>query len=719
MMKGRRKIQRLTGKTEKPKKSERSRSESPAPERPRAQAGSRPKPPAPKKSSTSKKSSPPKKPRAQPQPRAKAPARKTSRSKSGESMLVRGMFQGNARGFGFVRPEAPGDDVFVPARHAAGALDGDRVEVQWHARGRMGKPWGEVTQILTPRRTPVVGKFNGLTVVPRDPRFNAWIKVHWSDAGEAEDGDVVAVEITRRANAAVHGRVIEVLGHGDEPGIESRIALYAHGFNEEFPAEARDEAESAPKSVSAADRAGREDLRSRFIVTIDPERARDFDDAVAVSRLDSGYRLWVAIADVSHYIAPGSALDAEAYARATSVYLPDRAVHMLPEALSAGVCSLKPRVDRLALVVEMDFDAGGQRQAARMYSAVIRSRHRLTYDGVEELAADPARQAADPELWAAIALMRELAELRRKRRRERGAIDLDVPEAEVVLDEAGEVVTVLRRTQTWSHKLIEEFMLTANEAVAGYLTEAGGGMVYRIHEPPAPPAVEALAAMLAPLGLRFFERGASADNVKPRDFQRVIDRSRGTPVEAMVKTLCLRAMMQARYSDELIGHFGLAADRYCHFTSPIRRYPDLIVHRLLKNLLNSNSGTGFQPVSVAPENLSAAAGHCSERERAAMEVERQMVNYHCCRWMIKRIGEEFEGVVSGVTGWGFYVELVPVLVEGLVPIEIIDDRAEYREDEMVIYAWPSGARYRIGDRVRVRAERVDLDNRRIFLSLLA
>jgi ribonuclease R len=635
---------------------------------------------------------------------------------------VAGVFEGNARGYGFLRPDREDmEDVFIPPRYVGSALHGDRVEAYVY-EGDDGRFWGEIKKILERRKDPLVGRYNGVTVTPRDPRFAAWIRVHHADAGGASPGDMVMAVVTRAGPRGVHGRVVEVIGPNDDPGIESRIALRSRGFDEEFPADVLDEVERVPGEVGNSDLAGREDLRGLFTVTIDPESARDFDDAISIERRGNGFRLWVSIADVSRYVTPGSAIDREAYQRATSVYLPDRAVHMLPEKLSAGVCSLKPGVDRLAVTVEMDFDASGGRKKSRMYPSVVHSDHRLSYEQVEEMERGLKTGKLYKDVWPKIEVFRELAELRTARRRARGSIDLDVPEAVVVLDDAGEVVTIGRSENTWSHRLVEEFMLAANETVASLLNDNERPVVYRVHEPPAPASVLALADLLAPLGLQLFDKGAEPENISPRDYQRVIDKSRGAPFEMMVKTLCLRSMMQARYSAERISHFGLAADRYCHFTSPIRRYPDLIVHRLLK-LAVGYPDTGYKPAPLnekgaAPEALPAAADHCSERERAAEDAEREMVDFYCALWMSGHIGEDFEGVVSGVTSSGLFVELDDVFIEGQVPAETIDRKIEFNQAEMSIRGLTSGVELRIGDKVAVRSTAADLEQRKVRFAML-
>jgi len=623
--------------------------------------------------------------------------------------VVTGTFQGHERGFGFVVTDKQGlPDVFIPPLKKGDVLHGDRVEALVTERGRDGRLAGHIVRVIERSQEPIVGVYDGRVVIPRDPRMEAWIRVHPADAGDAEPEDMVVVEITKwpSGKKGAHGKIIEVLGEEGDPDIESHIVLRKNGFTEEFPDEVIKETQSVPQKVRDEDRAGREDLTDVFTITIDPERARDFDDALSIQTTSKGYRAWVSIADVSHYVRPGSALDEEAYARATSVYLPDRSVPMLPPELSSGICSLRPAETRLAVTVEMNFDFEGVRREFRIYPSVICSDHRLTYEEVEEMEHDTSVRDKYPGAWPVIENLQKLAKLRQDRRTARGAIDLDIDEAEVVLDDDGEVVTIARRENTWSHRLVEEYMLTANEAVATYMAEKELPVIRRIHEGPFPASVEALADQIAPLGFQLLEKGADPENIKPADYQRIIKEAEGGPYERLIKTLSLRSMMQARYSHKLIGHFGLASECYCHFTSPIRRYPDLVVHRLVKQAIE-----GGDPGKYAkPAHLSTTAEHCSERERAAEAVEREMVDLYSARWMARHLGEEFDGVVSGVTPSGIFVELDSVLIEGMVPLQSFKEELVFREEEMALTGPES--EYRIGDRVRVQAKDADIEKRR-------
>ena len=626
----------------------------------------------------------------------------------------KGLFEGHERGFGFVRPEVEDhEDIFIPPNHTDFALHNDRVEVDVFEEDRPGRRfWGKIVRVLEQSDRPVVGYFDGRQVVPRDSRYQAWIRVAPHDTGDAEEGDMVVAEVTKRSPKGVFGRITEVLGKEPGPETESRIVLFTYGFTEEFPAEVFHAVDRVPDEVREEDRAGREDLRGRFTMTIDPVTAKDFDDALSIEKTDKGYRLWVSIADVSHYVTPGSPIDDEAYERATSVYFPDRSIPMLPHELSSNICSLMPRVERLAMTAEMDFDKTGKRTNARFYTSVIKSDHRLAYEWVEEMEHDEGKRKEFEGAWPAIELLRELMNLRRKRRFRRGALDLDMPEAKIVLDNDGRVVDVIRQEQTWSHRLVEECMLVANEAVASFMESRNQPMVYRIHEPPAPIAVDDLSTMLAPLGFQLLKENVDPEEIGPSHYQKVIDQSKGTKYERLVKTLCLRSMMQARYSPDNAGHFGLASDNYCHFTSPIRRYPDLIVHRLLKKELGITDREGKSL------SLAAASYHCSERERASASAEREMDDLYSVIWMESHLGNEFKGVVSGVTSFGMFVELDEVFIEGMVPAEWIDDRVWFDEDNMLLKAPSTGDSFRIGDRVLVSAHSADRIKRRVTFELV-
>lgn len=634
------------------------------------------------------------------------------------SSTLTGTLIGHRDGYGFLRPDQPGrPDIYISRYGMADAMHGDRVEIRLRQRGRRQE--GEVVRVLERAHTQLVGYFNGRFVAPRDERLSRWIRVLPGKSGRAEPGDAVLIRIVHYPSglSEAEGEILEVLGREGDPAAENLIVLRQHGFPSGFSPPALAEAKAAGRSVKKTDLAGREDLRHLPFVTIDPEDARDHDDAVVVQREREGYRLFVAIADVSHYVVPDGALDREAFERATSVYFPDRAFPMLPETISAGIASLNPNQDRLALVAELGFDRAGRRQGYRFYPAVIRSRHRLTYaevhQAVEEREAELRRK-----LSAVIPLLEDayhLARLRLQVREKRGSIELDLPETKVVFGPEGEVENIIRAERTLAHRMIEEFMLAANEAVAEFMTAARVPFVYRIHEPPEPAAVEALAEFLQKLGLRLLEKNQAAEQVKPVNYQRLLRAAQGRPEARLVSMLALRSMMQAVYSPKNKGHFGLAADCYTHFTSPIRRYPDLIVHRLLKRQLGFDAGPG---PAAAGGDLSLAAAHCSERERAAEAAEREMEDFYRVRLMASRLGETYSGIVSGVTGFGLFVELDEVFVEGLAPLEGMDDDYVFEEKEYALRGRETGRRYRLGDAVMVKVESVNLERRQINFRLL-
>ena len=454
-------------------------------------------------------------------------------------------------------------------------------------------------------------------------------------------------------------------------------------------------------------------LRGLATVTIDGETARDFDDAVAVAREPDGMvRLWVSIADVSHYVKPGSSLDREAYLRGTSVYFPDRSLPMLPEELSNGICSLLPGEERLTLTAELLFGAEGDLLDSRFYPSVIRSAARLTYTQVEQIivAGDRTLSAVCVSLAPDLMIMKELAPRLTAVRRRRGSIDFDLPEPEIVMNRQGGIEDIVRSKRLLAHRIIEEFMLAANEAVATAITVRKSPALYRIHEPPDPGKISEFLEFIHGFGYRPPE-GASG-GVLSANLQRLLDEASGRPEERLINETLLRCMKQARYSTEQIGHFGLASACYTHFTSPIRRYPDLVVHRILRAIL-SGPVTDDQRRRLERE-LPETAAYTSSRERVAMEAEREIINLMKSRFMLTRLGEEHDGIITGVAPFGFFVELVEFFVEGMVPVSSLrNDYYRYLEKEHLLAGIRTGERFRIGDSVRVRVSRVDTDRRRI------
>jgi ribonuclease R len=625
--------------------------------------------------------------------------------------LMAGRLTANPAGFAFVVPDDPDrDDVYVPASGVRPAMHGDRVLVRVERRGRE-RVQGRVVKVLARGTSRVIGVLRrgrtAAVVVPQEQRITVPILVPKGAEGGAQDGDMVVAELVRHPGlvAEAEARVTTVLGPATDPRVEIEAVIHQYGLPQEFPPEVRALARRVPKTVPAAAAEGRLDLRDLPIVTIDGETARDFDDAVLVEAHGSGFRLTVAVADVAHYVRPGDAIDREARARGTSVYFPDRVLPMLPEELSNGICSLKPHEDRLAKAVRMDFDARGQLQHATFHEAIIRSAARLTYTQVRQVLEDKdpgVRDALGP-LVEPLERAETLARLLMVRRTKRGSIDFDLPEALVLVDDEGRPDQIVRAERSIANRLIEEFMLSANEAVARELARRKLSSLHRVHEPPAPDGVGELARFLEGFGLRLkLDHG----RVEPAAFAAVLAQVAGRPEEKLVNLVILRAMQQARYAPEPLGHFGLATDAYTHFTSPIRRYPDLIVHRIL--------GAALRGEGRMPDDLPAVAEESSRRERVAMEAERDVVQLKKIQYMQDKVGQTYDGFVSGVTSFGMFVELAEIFVEGLVHISMLgDDYYEHLERQHALRGWRTRRTFRVGDPVRVEVAGVSVERRQI------
>jgi len=518
-------------------------------------------------------------------------------------------------------------------------------------------------------------------------------------------------------NQRPRGRIEEVLGFPDEQGIEYKIVQHKYGLPVEFSPECLQELRHTSDNVTAEERAGREDFREEVAVTIDGEQARDFDDAITLRRLPSGgYLLGVHIADVSHYVQEGSALDRDAYERGTSVYFPDRAIPMLPPKLSSGICSLKPKVDRLVFSVIIEVDRRGQVVYRRFAEGVLRSRERMTYTAVARILEDPECEETRPykDLIPLFQTMRELCLILAHERYRRGAVDFDLPEAEMEFDEKGRVISVVPAERNIAHRIIEEFMLLANQLVAETLSASPGPALYRVHEKPDPLKVESFAEFAAALG---YNLKGYRGNYRPKDFQDFVRQLEGKAEGRFLAYLMLRSFMQAKYSEINVGHFGLATAEYTHFTSPIRRYPDLTVHRLLKECLRSEPSTVWQ--SSMLEKLPAVAQHTSSRERNADEAEREIEKIKKVEFMSSKVGEEFEGIVFSVTGQGFFVELMDHFVEGFVPARsLIADAYEYKEKTHSFVGRRTRKHFRLGTRLRVRLDLADKESYRLLFSVV-
>ena len=641
--------------------------------------------------------------------------RTASRQPPAAGREVIGTLHLKPEGYGFVSPLSGGsgrqDDVFIPPRRNRGALDGDVVRVSVE-RGRDGRFAGEVVEIVERRRQFVIGAYRAqgkaTWVEPHDRSFTDLIPV--ARDPRARDGDLVKVRLERDAGGPLRGEVADVLGKPGDPRVEILASAYAEGFSDEFDPATLLAAEGIPDRVRPEDTAGRRDLRQLPLVTIDGEDARDFDDAVCVSRVpDGGFRLVVAIADVAHYVAPGGALDREALRRGTSVYFPSMVLPMLPERLSNGICSLNPDVDRLCMVCDLALDSEGRPLQSEIYEAVMRSHARLTYTKVAE-ALEGEPQADVRPLLEDLRVAHELARKLTARRRERGSIDFDLPEAKIVLADDGSVKEIVRRPRNDAHRLVEEFMLAANEAVARFFDARGLPTVYRIHDQPDEEKLDSFAQLAR---LHGFELPAQPT---PAALNELLLQLEGKPQQKALNALLLRAMMQAQYSPDNIGHFGLAAPTYLHFTSPIRRYPDLMVHRLLKE----HWARGGQPMREAQrkeqeEYLAGIAARSSERERASMKAERDIDAYFAALFMTDKVGEEYDAVVAGVTDFGLFCELKEVYVEGLIPKETLGEQVELDEEHHRLRVGKSGRSYGVGDELRVRVVESDPVQRRITL----
>ena len=640
--------------------------------------------------------------------------------------LVVGRLQSNPAGYGFVVPErrdADGGDVYVAATNLKEAMHGDRVVVRIERHRTGDHPEGRIIKILERGYARLVGRYDiddaGLGfVVPFDRRVATDVSIPKSEAGAARPGEMVTVELTRwpTPTRGAIGRITEVLGRIDQPGVDTTIIIRKYGIPETHDSETIEEARRLAVDPHR-ELADRTDFRSMVTVTIDGEHARDFDDAVSLERLANGhYWLGVHIADVAHYVTEGSRLDSEAYERGTSVYFPERAVHMFPSELATGLCSLNPRVDRLVQSCLMEVDRNGQVVRYELHDGIIRTAERMTYSNVNAILTDhdPVVMRRYERLVPTFEQMRELFEVLSGRRRRRGSIDFDLGESEVVLDEAGLVEAIIAAERNVAHRLIEEFMLLANETVAEYLEQRGIPAIYRVHEEPDVLKVEQFEEFVSGLG---YSLAAPANAVRPRHFQRLLDRIRETPEAKPIAFLMLRTMQKARYAAENLGHFGLAASCYTHFTSPIRRYPDLVVHRLLR-AARRNELIDDRRAELEDE-LPEVARHCSEMERRADDAERELVQWKKVRFMADKIGDEFSGYITGVAPFGLFVELVEHFVEGLVHVSsMADDYYRFLEQAHTLRGEATGKIYRLGDKVEVQVVRVDLARRQVDLGLV-
>lgn len=631
-----------------------------------------------------------------------------------KASLIRGKVEGHPDGFGFLRRDDGGPDIFIGPKDMREVLHGDRIIVRIAGQDRRGRPEGKIVEILERANTRVVGRVLNehgvLLVVPENKRLAQDILVA-PGGKKPTPGQVVTVELIEQPTkfAQPIGRVIEVLGNYADPGMEIEIALRKHELPYEFSAETKAETRKLPVKVRKKDWAGREDITMLPLVTIDGETARDFDDAVYCERQGRGFRLIVAIADVSAYVESGSALDKDAYDRGNSVYFPRRVIPMLPEKLSNGLCSLNPQVERLCMVADMSISMTGVVKAYRFYPAVMFSHARLTYTKVAAALYDKDAAALEEvgELLPQLQNLDKLFRVLLKARAKRGAIDFETTETRMIFDEGGKIERIVPEVRNDAHRLIEECMLAANVCASDFLQERNQAALYRVHEGPTPEKLEKLRGFLSEFGMGI----GGGDEPRAKDYAALLEKVKERPDAQLLQTVMLRSLRQAVYSPDNLGHFGLAYDAYTHFTSPIRRYPDLLVHRAIKAALKAES--------YQPGDWDEIGAHCSSTERRADEATRDVVSWLKCYYMQDRVGEEFSGSVSAVVPFGLFVALDDIFIEGLVHIsDLGSDYFHFDETRHELVGERTNARFRLSDRVRVQLVKVDLETNKIDFRLI-
>ncbi len=633
--------------------------------------------------------------------------------------LITGSFIGNERGFGFVRAEGREGDIFIPRTSVNGAMHKDTVMVRI-VRQTSKSAEGEVVRVLERGLKTVVGTFEQVKkfgfVRVDDKRFGDDIYIDKDNTMGAVTGHKVVVRITKAPTERNNpeGKVIEILGHINDPGVDILSIIREYDLPTDFPEEVMRETENIPDEVAEEDKAGRSDYRNVLMVTIDGEDAKDLDDAVSVERLENGgYRLGVYIADVSHYVKEGSRLDKEAYKRGTSVYLVDRVIPMLPHRLSNGICSLNQGCDRLSLCCIMELDQKGNVISSKIEKAVINVNRRMSYTVVNDLLVNPSSQYKEEykDLLPMFLQMQELRNILFNKRRKRGAIEFDFKEAKIILDEKGKPIDVKPYERNIATSIIEEFMLAANECIAETYFWLELPFVYRIHELPNEEKVEHLQQFIGKMG--YVIKGNSTH---PKSFQKLLDEVKGKNEELIVHKMVLRSLKRAKYTADNDSHFGLAAKYYCHFTSPIRRYPDLQIHRIISE--NIDGLLSYKRIERLNKKLPEVADHCSVTERTADDAERDTDKYKIAQFMKGKIGQQFEGIVSGVTAWGMYVEL-PNTVEGLVSIrDMYDDVYLYEDEELRLFGEHTHNTYTIGDKVLIEVIGASLGDKTVDFKLI-
>ena len=631
--------------------------------------------------------------------------------------LKTAVFMANAKGFGFARLEDSNDnDIYIPPESTLNAMNKDKILVRITVPSYNGKrASGEVVKILSPAKEGVVGTFDegrGFGFVICDDKKINDIFIPKGSTKGAVTGSKVVVDITKRPspNKCAEGEVIEILGHKDDPGVDILSIIRQFDLPVDYPEDVYEQTEDMPEDITEAEIEGREDLRNIQTVTIDGDDSKDFDDAVSLDILENGnFLLGVHIADVSHYVTEGSPLDKEAYKRGTSVYLVDRVIPMIPHRLSNGICSLNPDTDRLTLSCIMEIDREGTVVNHKIVESVIHSNCRMTYTKVNNVIEnnDPDQIKEYEEFVPMLRDMDKLRKILNNRRKLRGAVNFDFPEPKIILDSEGKVLDIKPYERNSATNLIEEFMLVCNETIAEDYYWQGIPFVFRNHDQPDEEKIEGLKKLISAFGYRIKGKG----EIHPMEIQKLIEKVKDTPQEHIISRMVLRSMKQAKYQAENIGHFGLAAKFYCHFTSPIRRYPDLQIHRIIKEVIEGKLTENR--IKHYDSMLSEIAYHCSTTERTSDDAERETDRLKMAQYMQEHIGEEYNGLISGVTSWGIYVELENT-VEGMVPLnEIDDDFYEYEEENLRVVGRRTGKIYMLGDEVRVRVIRTDIQARTI------
>lgn len=631
--------------------------------------------------------------------------------------LLTGTVSGHSDGFGFVRRDDIGDDIYLSAREMRSLIDGDRVAVKVIGKDRRGRQEGRVVEVLERGLSEIAGQFKrerGIgIVVPDNPKISHRILIPKGESLKAQPGQIVVVQLVDYPTDVEQptGKVVRVIGEPEKKGIATDIAIHSNGIPTIWPDEVHESVKDLGITVEAAAKKGRVDLRDTPLVTIDGADARDFDDAVFCEPSGNGWRLVVAIADVAHYVDRGSPLDKEAIKRGTSVYFPDRVVPMLPEVLSNGLCSLNPKVDRLCMVCDMKIESDGKVTRSRFYEGLMRSAARLTYSQVNGYLSSESNDGVPKDLHKPLNSLHDLYKAMAQARRRRGAIELDIPQTRIELDEKGAVKSFLSVARNDAHRLIEECMIAANVQAAKFLRKHRIPGLYRIHAKPDPDRFDDLRQFLLSLGLK----APHSEHVEPRQFNRILEQVKDRPDAGAISMAMLRSLAHAEYSPKNIGHFGLSLDAYAHFTSPIRRYPDLLVHRALRHIVGGGKA-GNYPYNLAEmERLGAIS---SAHERRAEDATREVEAWLRCQYMSDKIGEEFDGVITGVTNFGVFVQLVDLQVDGLVHVtSLSNDYYRFEQGEMCLVGERSGKRYGLGDKLRVIVGRVDMESKRIDFRL--